>query len=238
MNSRCAGNSPKSSRRRKLEEFLLRYSASADSLRGQLRGFQITQDEFRKLFRVTDPITQQIQVLSATDPATAPGRTVLEKELADAIKNTLGPERYQAYQLSQDPAYRDALAVAQQAGAPTNLIPGLYRVSQAFLLEQDRIRNDPNLTPEQKAEQLKNLEQQQQSLNNQILGLTPPETPPAPPVPPTPPIIQVHPYSPGETVDQIAAKYGISSADVLKANPNLNFNGLTKGTPINIPGRH
>jgi LysM repeat protein len=222
-----------------LEEFLLRYSASADSLRNQLRGFQATPEEFRNLFRASDPIAQQLQLLSGDDAGTAASRATLQKQLEDALKNTLGPDRYQAYLLSQDPAYQDAVALAQKAGAPTNAIAGLYHVSQAFRQEQDRIRNDPTLTPDQKAQQLKNLDQQQLAMDNQLLGLAPPDNLPAPPVPPdTPPVVAVHPYSPGETVDQIAAKYGISPTDLLNANTNVNFNGLVRGTPINIPGRH
>jgi LysM repeat protein len=224
-----------------LEEFLLRYSASADGLRNQLRGFQVTPDEFRKIFRVSDPLNQQIQLLSGSDAGSVAGRAALEKELQDAIKDALGPDRYQAYQLSKDPAYRDALALAQQAGASTNLVPGLYRLTQAFRQEQDRIRNDPNLTPEQKAEQLKNLDQQQQAMSNQLLGLATPDNQPVPatpPIPPVTPIVDVHAYSPGETVDQIAAKYGITSSDLMNANSNVNFNGLTRGTPINIPAKH
>ena len=201
----------------------------------------MTPDEFRKIFRASDPLTQQIQILSGNDAGSVAARAALEKEVDDAIKDALGPDRYQAYQLSRDPAYRDAVALAQQAGASTNVVPGLYRLTQAFRQEQDRIRNDPNLTPEQKAEQLKNLEQQQQTLSNQLLGLAPPDNvpvPATPPIPPVTPIVDVHPYSPGETVDQIAAKYGITSADLLNANSNVNFNGLVRGTPINIPARH
>jgi LysM repeat protein len=36
-------------------------------------------------------------------------------------------------------------------------------------------------------------------------------------------------------VDQIAAKYGVSSAQILSANPNVNFGALRRGTSINIP---
>jgi len=55
-----------------LEEFLLRYSQYANTLRssfGQLQYFNATPDEFRAVFRATDGLDQQIQLLAdSTDP--------------------------------------------------------------------------------------------------------------------------------------------------------------------------
>jgi LysM repeat protein len=111
-------------------------------------------------------------------------------------------------------------------------------VNRASLDEQNRILNDPTLTADQKAQQLKALEQKQQLASDQILGVPPPApaavAPPLPPVP-QPAQVDIHPYSPGETIDQIAAQYGVTPAAILNANPNLNFNNLSRGTGINIP---
>jgi LysM domain len=215
-----------------LEEFRLRYSSTAQDLRNQMRGFDITPEEFRGIFLLRDPIAQQIAL--ASGPNTSPEELAAEqKEMQDAIKNVLGPDRFQAYQLSQDPAYRDAVDVASQYDAPTNVIQALYRLNLAAKAEQDRINNDPNLTPDQKAAQLKALADQEQATGDQVLGLTQPEAPPLPPLPPAP--MQVHAYSPGETIDQIAAQYGVSSASIINANPDLNLNAISRGTPIRIP---
>src|SRR5580698_5680453 len=104
-----------------LEEFLLRYSSTATDLRHQLRDFNVTPDEFRGIFLLQDPIAQQIAL--ASGPNTSPTElAALQKEMQDAIKNVLGPDRYQAEQLSQEPAYRDAVSVAAQYGAPSNVV--------------------------------------------------------------------------------------------------------------------
>jgi len=214
-----------------LEEFLLRYSSTAADLRHQLRDFDVTPDEFRSIFLLRDPIAQQIAL--ASGPNTSPTElAALQKEMQDAIKNVLGPDRYQAEQLSEDPAYRDAADVAAQYDAPTNVVMALYRLNLAAKAEQDRINNDPTLTPDQKAGQLKALADQEQATGDELLGLTTPDVP-APPMPPPP--MQIHPYSPGETIDQIAAQYGVSTTAILNANPNLNLNTLTARTPIRIP---
>jgi LysM repeat protein len=160
----------------------------------------------------------------------------LEKQLSDATKAAMGPDRYQAYVQSQDPAYRDAQALADEFGGSPQALQNLYKLNQAAKQEQDRINNDPTLTPDQKAEQLKALEQQKESASDQLLGLAPPPAPPLPPVP-TLPSSQTHAYAPGETIDQIAAQYGVSANSILNANPNVDFNKLPRGAPLRIPQR-
>jgi len=217
-----------------LEEFLLRYSDTASSLRLQLKGIDLSPEEFRNLFRITDPLDQQIQLASGTTDERNL-QLALGKQIVEALQNVLGPDRYQAYRMNLDPAYRDAVNLANDAGAPPEAITALYRLNQAVLQEQNRIRNDPTLTDDQRKTQLAALDQQQQNASDQILGLAPAPPPPAPPLPPGLDGMQVHQYSPGETIDQIAAQYGVTSLSILNANPNLNFNNLSRGAPIGIP---
>lgn len=206
------------------EEYLLRYSQTASDLRSQLTGLDVTPDEFRNLFRATDPIDQQLQFAATIQ------KPALEQQLENAIKNVLGPDRYQDYLTSQDPAYRDAVALGQKYGASADMVQSLYELNQATQDEIDRIRNDPNLTPEQKAAQLAAAQRDQAAARNDLLGLTPAVPPPLPPPPP-----QFHTFSPGETVGQIANQYGVSPISILNANPNLDFNKLPRGAPIRIP---
>jgi hypothetical protein len=214
-----------------LEEFLLRYSQSAATLRRNLRGFEVTPDEFRKLFRASDPIDQQIALNYAGDaPATVQQRATLEKQRDEVLKTTLGADRYEEYRMAKDPAYRDAVMAVEQAGASSGAIANVYAINQAAAQELDRIRNDPNLTPQQKADQLKAVQAQQQAVSDQILGLTPPPTPPPLPTP-----LRLHAYVPGETIDVIANTYGISPDALRAANPSVDFRSLPRGVQIRIP---
>jgi len=217
-----------------MEEFLLRYSDSATALRGQLRGIELTPDEFRKLFRAADPIEQQMQLAAGDDPGKAAQQTALATQLANLFKGALGAERFQAYQQAQDPLYAAAINLANQAGASPEAAQKLYNLSRLIADEQNRIHNDASLTEEQKAAQLKALDQQQQLAKDQILGLSPIEPSP-PPIPPPPPPSRVHAYAPGETIDMIATRYGVTTTAILNANPDVNFNGLTRGAAIRIP---
>jgi hypothetical protein len=217
-----------------LEEYLLRYSSSAKKLRAKLRGLDVSPDEFRNLFRAADPLYTQLALSDGKDPGGNAERDALAKQLDQTIKNYLGKDRYQAYLQLQDAAYAQALTNAQLSGAPPELLPALYELAKALKQERDRIQNDSSLTPEQKAAQLKAAEDQAKAAEDQMLGkadnVSPPEI-----MPPDLPPAQVHAYSPGETIDQIAAQYGISPRELLAANPNLNPNFLLRGTPIRIP---
>jgi len=219
-----------------MDEFLLRYSQAAINLRNQIKHFQPTPEEFRTMFHARDQIEQEMGGITG-DPATVAGeQAAFQKQEDDAIKNALGPQRYQEYLQAEDPLYQAAAALGQQQGATPDEIQKLYALNKLVAQQRQQIQNDPTLTPDQKAAQLAALDQQSQTTSDQILGVQPPPPPPAPPVPPAPPQIQaIHTFSPGETVDMIAARYGVSANAIMSANPNLNFNVLSSGAQINIP---
>ena len=218
-----------------LEEFLLRFSDSAQQWRaslGELKYFNATPDEFRRLFRATDPIDQQINLLaSATDPESVERRQALQRQRDNAIKLALGETRYEEYRRLQDPAYRDAVTAANAAGAP-GTAPVLYQLGLATDAERERIKLDPTLTDSQREIELKKLELELMKAKTLAEGG---QLPPEPPPPPTPPTRQAHVMKPGETVDMLAFYYGIPVSDIFRANRNVDFSKLKPGDTIQVP---
>jgi LysM repeat protein len=219
-----------------LEEFLLRYSQNATELRaefGQLRFFNQTPEEFRAVFRATDALDQRIQLLAdANDPSSLGQLRALQDQRENAIKTALGARRYAEYQQLHDPAYRDAIAAAEETGTPEAL-DALYAVALTARAEQQRIRADTNLTAEQKSIELKRLEMQQmQATAAATAGELMPQTPPQPP-PPQP--RKVYVLGPGDSAETIALMYGLPASAIRAANPKVNFSRLKPGTPITIP---
>ena len=154
-----------------LEEYLLRYSSHASSLRSELHGLANTPDQFRALFRLTDPIDQQLQLLSSTnDTAIAARRQELEKQREQGIQQTLGTDDYKQYRLLQDSLYREVQAVAQQAGTSSDKILPLYEISRATEQERQRIRNDASLSDEQKEQALETVQAAQRNSWRKLLG--------------------------------------------------------------------
>ena len=93
-----------------IEEFLLRFSHNAYSLREELRAFEPTPDEFRKIFRATDSINHKMQLEYGDELALSPKqRDDLEQQRLAAVKGVLPPERYQAYLAKRQVGYRPPL---------------------------------------------------------------------------------------------------------------------------------
>jgi hypothetical protein len=154
-----------------LEEYLLRNSLTANRIRNDFRGLNLTADEFRQIFRVRDGIDQQMQQLaSVTDSASLKRRLELERQRDQIAKQTLGPERYQQYQLLQDPIYIQARATAENLGVPKDAVLPLYQVNKARDVERQRIRNDLLLTPEQRADALQRLQEEHAKVLETLLG--------------------------------------------------------------------
>ena len=154
-----------------LEEYLLRYSQNAAKLRSELRGLNLTPDEFRKIFRARDPLDQQLQLpMAAGDPASAQQLRQLEQQREKILQTELGPERYQAYVLNNDPLYVDAKNTAERLGVSPSVVMPIYQVNQLTELERQRIRNDNTLSTEAKIEAIKSVLEEQQKTLLKLLG--------------------------------------------------------------------
>ncbi len=131
----------------------------------------MTPEEFREVFRIRDPIEQQSQVTSnGNDSASVQQRLQLDLQRETALQTVLGPERYQAYRLQNDPLYREAQSTARKLGAPAEVVTPIYQVNQLSEAARERIRNDPKLSPAQKSEVLKIVQEEQQKTLLEILG--------------------------------------------------------------------
>lgn len=217
-----------------LEEYLLRYSQTANNMRtefGKLKYFNATQDEFRAIFRATDSIDQQIELLgSGTDPVTVAQRNALLQQRDGAMKLALGADRYRQYVELHDPLYQQAMAQAIQNGDP-NSADAIYGINLVAQNQQNQISN-ANLTDSQKAIEMKQLELDQLKAATAASGQPlPPEPTPAPPPLPT----QTHIMGKTETVAALANLYGISMNAMQAANPNVDLNNVLPGDPIRIP---
>jgi LysM repeat protein len=218
-----------------LEEFLLRYSQNANNWRaefGELRFFSPTPDEFREIFRATDGIDQQIQMLAnSSDPSDVARRKALEEQRQYVMKTALGAERYQQYVQLHDPAYRDAVAMADQAGTP-EATRAIYAVNLATAAEQARVRADTNLTVEQREIELKRIELEQLKANTEAVGQ---DVPPEPAAAPQPAPRKVHVIRPGDSPAVVALIYGLPVGALKAANPNVDLNRLRPGDIISLP---
>lgn len=218
-----------------LEEFLLRYSDTAQRLRQQLaelRFFNPTADEFRAMFHAWDNVEQRIiRDYTADTLEAAQARRALEAQRENAIRNALGPQRYEEYRKLQDPAYREAVAAAIKAGVPT-AAQALYEIGQATAAELERIRQDQTLTDAQKAIEIKKVELEQLKATTLAIGQPVIEEPP-----PMPPVLVQHRMEPLDTLQSVAARFRVSVNDILSVNPGIDLSQLKPGDMIYVPLR-
>jgi len=220
-----------------LEEYLLRYSDDAIQLRtelGDLKYFNASPEEFRNLFRSTDPLDEQIQALAgATDPNRISQRKKLQDQRDRAIQLALGPARYEQFKLLHDPLYRNAVASAEKAGTPDSAST-FYQINLATAEEVERIRQDPTLTDQQKVLELKRLDLEQSQAKTLAAGQELPPIPPDMQVTSAPPK-KTYVVRPGDSVSVVSMIYGVPIGAIRAANPNLDLSRLRPGESLNIP---
>ena len=219
-----------------LEEFLLRYSENASQLRRELGGLNPTPEEFRAVFRAVDALDRELpQRAAANDADSQRARAVLETQRLAALRAALGPQRFAAYQALIDPAYRDAVQVAEQVGGDRDTVLALYEISRASNDTLNRIRTDASLSDTQRAQQLREAEAEQLRARAAVLGGPAATEAPAsvPTVAETP--MRLHGITPGDTLGILALRYGVSANAIRAANPDLNLDRVGPGTVINVP---
>ena len=154
-----------------MEEFLLRYSYNAHQLRSELRGFEPTPDEFRKIFRGIDALEHQLQIeYGGPEALSQQQRERFNAQRDTAIKEALDPKRYQDYLLVKDPLYRQAQMTAMQYGAPPKAIMPIYQMTKANETRRQKILGDAALTPQQKNDALNAVNQEQMHSVQQIVA--------------------------------------------------------------------
>jgi plasmid stability protein len=152
-------------------EFALRYSPAAQQLRERMRGVNLAPAQFSDLFNALNGILGQPAFYYAgTDAPLLKQQQQLQAQSEAVIKETLGAPAYSALQLTQDPLYRSAQAVAQQLNIPASSIMPVYEINRATQAEMTRIRNDASLSNDEKVEALSQTQVEQQQTLQQILG--------------------------------------------------------------------
>lgn len=222
-----------------LEAARLHFSSHAEDLRQEfdaLPGFATQPEEFRKMFRATESIDEQLAALGDREDDAA--RQLREKLLTlrdAAFRANLSPARFEQYARLRDPAYLSALEKLANGG-DASALGLLYAINREATAEQERIQSDANLSETQREIELKKLELEQLKATAQALGEKIIEdTPPKETVRPEP--RKVHTAIAGEGLDRIARIYGVDANALRAANPNVNFEKLSPGTAVNVPLR-
>jgi hypothetical protein len=138
-----------------LEEFLLRYSHNSQNLRMELSAVNPNPEEFRKVFRSTDALDHRMQLdFGSTETMSPQQRERHERQRDAAIRETLGPKRYQDYLMTKDPLYRDAQLHARRYNAPADVVMPIYQMTKVNEAKKRTILSDATLSQQEQREKL------------------------------------------------------------------------------------
>lgn len=140
-----------------LEEYELRNSHISENLRNQLSGFEPTEEEFRRLFRLQKDFEEQINrglPDGASDEIQAEIRARAQEEgqraLQEEMQKVLGKERFAEWQQAQDPDYKALVQIADRYNLPTDTSQRIYNYKMQAEQQKLRIESDPNLSEDQR----------------------------------------------------------------------------------------
>jgi hypothetical protein len=134
------------------QEYQLRNSWTARNMRDSLGSFSPSEDEFKKIFELRNNYDAQFGFArGGGDEAAREQRRLAQQQLDEQLRATLGEERFQEYQLSQDDRYREISEFAKNQNLPKETAKSLYDIRTSAEQERQQLLNNQNLSQEDRA---------------------------------------------------------------------------------------
>ncbi|MEW6302483.1 MAG: hypothetical protein AB1705_03375 [Verrucomicrobiota bacterium] len=139
-----------------LEEYELRSSATAESLRARLAGATLTEEQFRQLYRAQKSFEElNAPPTGPMDRATAEARAQAARQLDEQFRAVLGDQAFRDYKRMQDPSYRAAADIVRDYSLQPAAADKVYEIKQAVDEHMRQLMADQSLTREQRMAALK-----------------------------------------------------------------------------------
>lgn len=157
------------------EEYELRSSPLAHSLRERLRGFEASKEEFERLFRLERKFEEdraQLKESFMTDdnPEIQDQLQVGVIEQENRIRELLGDKRFADFERSSDPDYQTLFSLAKDHSMSTELANQVWGMRREVQNQTERIRENPFLSADQKVRALDAIRVETQAAIIDVLG--------------------------------------------------------------------
>jgi hypothetical protein len=163
-----------------MDEYEMRTTNVAENMRSSMEGFNPTEEEFKKIFRIRKEVEEPFGgLLGASALLDAQGNAAAQnqrsysdrqKEINEKVKEILGPERAQQYELSQDSTYRSMRQLGTRFGLAPEVVTQSYELQKTYRDQQRQLRSDPAVPPEQRNAALQQLQSNYEAQFNQLVG--------------------------------------------------------------------
>ncbi|MEO6569590.1 MAG: hypothetical protein ABIO94_12565 [Opitutaceae bacterium] len=154
-----------------LEDYDLRTSNVANSLRNTLAGLEVSEPEFRALHKLLSVTDQTLRSLSGpVTPDEARARNDARKQMLDEMATVLGPDRYAAYLRSSDYSYRQTAQLVTRLELPLDTANQIYAMQQDLQNRANSLQNNRALDSEDRNAQLATLSEEARARVGAVLG--------------------------------------------------------------------
>jgi hypothetical protein len=141
-----------------LKEYEMTNSRIAREIRGNLNGFEATEQEFLAIYQARQALFDQFgERRRNEDEATRNARRAAEQESEKQLAAALGPERYAAYQRSQSGDYEQLYRVIKRYDLPQDAAIAVYDIKKMAEATRRNIEQNTALPADQRAALLKEL---------------------------------------------------------------------------------
>lgn len=153
------------------DNYQLRSSNTANSMRNNLQLFQPSEDEFRKIFALQSAFDQQFNTsLGGIDIELMRQRSQAQTDLTAQIKAVLSPDRVADYEKSTDSSYRQAVALVTRLDLPQDNATQLWALQKDTQQRLASLRSDRTLSVDARNQALTALQQDVTSRATGVLG--------------------------------------------------------------------
>jgi len=157
-----------------LENYEIKTSATATALRSRMSGFNPSDEEFRSIFRLTQPLDEEYSLITGTrdreDKVAEAKRKEVEQHLQAQVRAALGEERYTEMERSRDPTYQNMIRAAEKAGVTRESALQAYEAQKVMRDEFSKVFQDPNLSMEERQQAAAAMQAEAEQTLQSILG--------------------------------------------------------------------
>jgi hypothetical protein len=148
-------------------------SSNASRYRTEMAAVNVTDQEFRELFKARHAVDEELNYANVdiTNPEANRKRSAdAQRALQETVKSILGEQRYADYQRSRDGQFRNLARLAQETGLPSETAIKAWDVQRLARDESNRLRSNPDLTPEQRDQSMRQMQAELDAAMTQLLG--------------------------------------------------------------------
>ena len=157
-----------------LLEYNLRMSNSANMLRSELGGFDVSEDEFRDLYTLREAFDEEYGTFGPVEGQDAQEwyqqRSEGEKDMKTAYKEVLGDDRYREYQHEQTFRGSSLRNVAKEFDIPREDIYNVYDSTDAAQAAAEVVRGNEALSEAQRQAALDRIRSETEAQLTKLIG--------------------------------------------------------------------